>query len=416
MRGERADQATVRRSNLSLVLRRLRDGGPRSRAGLSAATGLNKATVSSLVAELVARGLVRDGAVLRHGGAGRPGLAVEVDPAGACGVGLEVNVDYLAAVALDLHGQPLVEQRVPLDVAATPVAGALDALAALARDTLRAATRRTRHVAGLTVAVPGLADVDAGVLAVGPNLGWRDVPVAAELAARLPDLPWPVRVDNDANLSALAEHALGAEAGIADLVYLTGEVGVGGGVIAGGRLLRGSEGFSGEVGHLPLDPEGRTCACGRRGCWETRVGLGALLRAAAADDDPVADPSLDLERRLAELERRALAGDRRTVAALAEVGRHLGAGAAVLVSLLNPRVLVLGGYFARLGPWLLDEARAELSRRLYAPDVTHCRIALSTLGFTAAVRGGALVAVESVVADPTRVPVSSSTTAASTAP
>jgi predicted NBD/HSP70 family sugar kinase len=197
---------------------------------------------------------------------------------------------------------------------------------------------------------------------------------------------------------------MGPEARTPDLVYLTGEVGVGGGLVVDGRLLRGTAGFSGEVGHTPLGDPAVVCGCGRRGCWETVVGLGALLRAAADPDDPVHDAGRDLETRLAELAARADAGDRRTLDALAAVGTGLGTGAAVLINLVNPQVVLLGGYFAVLGRFLLPTMTAELRERVFAADLAGARVVLSTLGFTAAVRGGAHVALEPVFDDPTLVP------------
>jgi predicted NBD/HSP70 family sugar kinase len=115
---------------------------------------------------------------------------------------------------------------------------------------------------------------------LAPNLYWRDLPLAEQLSSVLSPLSMPVWVDNDANLAALAEYTSGVAAGTPYLVYLTGEVGVGGGIILGGELLRGADGFSGEVGHLRVDPNGDQCGCGRIGCWETKVGLAALVRAA----------------------------------------------------------------------------------------------------------------------------------------
>jgi predicted NBD/HSP70 family sugar kinase len=151
------------------------------------------------------------------------------------------------------------------------------------------------------------------------------------------------------------------------------------------------------------DPD-QVCGCGRRGCWETTVGLGALLRDAADDDDPVHDPERDLEARLAEIERRAGAGDRRTLDALHRVGVSLGIGVALLINVFNPRVVVLGGYFAVLGRFLLTTVHEELAARVFSPQLGGARVTLSRLGFTAAVRGGAHVALESVFADPTLVP------------
>jgi predicted NBD/HSP70 family sugar kinase len=256
---------------------------------------------------------------------------------------------------------------------------------------------------GVTVAVPGLVRSVDGVVIYAPNIGWHDVPVLDGLRARI-GLDCPVRVENDANLSAIAEWAMGSEARSSDLVYLTGEVGIGGGVIVADQLLRGAGGLAGEVGHTSLGDPAAVCACGRRGCWETAVGLSALLREAADPDDPVRDPARDLETRLAEIVRRADDGDRRTLAALEKVGTALGTGAAVLINVFNPQVIILGGYFAVVGRFLTEPMTAELRARVFAPDLAGARVVLSTLGFTAAVRGGAHVALESVFDDPTLVP------------
>ncbi|HYH25127.1 MAG TPA: ROK family transcriptional regulator [Blastococcus sp.] len=398
-----ADQATVRRNNLGLVLRHLRDHGPRSRARIAQETGLNKATVSSLVAELAERRLISAGEVDRAGSVGRPGLIVHLDGRCVCGIGVELNVDYAAALVLDLRGEVLFEQRLALDIPALGAGPTLDAVAGLVRAAVAAAAAAGARPAGLTVAVAGLIRSVDGVVTLAPNIGWRDVAVLDALRARL-DLDFPVRVENDANLSAIAEWAMGSEARTPDLVYLTGEVGVGGGVIVAGRLLRGAGGLSGEVGHTSLGDPDVVCGCGRRGCWETVVGLSALLRAAADPGDPVRDPGRDLETRLAEVARRAEAGDARTLTALRQVGTSLGTGAAVLINIFNPRVVLLGGYFAVLGRFLMESLLAELESRVLGPDMAGARVVLSTLGFTAAVRGGAHVVLESVFDDPTLAP------------
>jgi predicted NBD/HSP70 family sugar kinase len=398
-----ADQATVRRSNLGLVLRHLRDAGSRSRARIAQETGLNKATVSSLVAELTDRGLVSAGDVDRAGSVGRPGLIVHLDGATVCGIGVELNVDYAATLVLDLRGRVLFEHRIALDVPALGPDKTLDAVAELVAEAVEAAHARGAAPVGLTVAVPGLVRSLDGVATYAPNIGWHDVAVLDGLRART-GTDCPIRVENDANLSAIAEWVMGQEARTSDLVYLTGEVGVGGGVIVGGRLLRGVGGLSGEVGHTALGDPDVVCGCGRRGCWETAVGLSALLREAADPDDPVHDPARDLETRLAEIAARADAGDARTLAALEKVGTNLGTGAAVLINLFNPDVIILGGYFGILGRFLTEPMTAELNKRVFGPELAGARVVLSTLGFTAAVRGGAHVALESVFDDPTLVP------------
>lgn len=394
-----ADQTDVRRNNLSLVLRKLREGGGRSRAKLAEETGLTKASVSSLVAELVVLGLVREGEVEQTGYTGRPGQAYHVD-GNVYGIGVEINVDYISAVLLDLTGRVRASKRVALDVRGDPPERALDAVAELVRQCTRLAAVRGARPIGLTVATPGMVDDSAGRVEYASNLGWRDVEVAAGLDERLKRRRYPIAVDNDVKLAAMAEWAAGAAAGTPDLAYLSGEAGVGAGIIMGGRVIRGARGFSGEIGHLPLDPENRPCVCGRRGCWEGMVGLGRMLELAADQGDPVHDPELDIEDRLAEIRRRAESGDVRVLGALEEIAAGLGLGASVLLNMVNPAVLVLGGYFAVLGDFLLDGVHRQLRERVVSPDAGGCQLELSTLGFAAAGHGGAHMALERVLNDP----------------
>lgn len=405
-----ADQQAVRRANLGLVLRHIRNSGARSRAQIATETGLNKATVSSLVAELVERGLLREGQLVRDGQIGRPGQRVELDGRGICGVGVELGVASAAVLILDLAGRVLVDERCALDVARLGPARTLRELAAMVTAALARAGTAGSGVVGVTLAVPALVDAN-GSLASASNLGadWSGLPVVAALSECLAVRPggWPgdllVAADNEANLAALGEYALGGSAGEANLVSLTGEVGVGGGVIVDGVLLRGATGYGGEVGHLVLDPTGPRCRRGCRGCWETLVGLPAFLRAAADADDPVHDACLDPAARLAELRRRADAGDARTLRALDQLGHDVGLGASLLVNVFNPSVLVLGGYFASFGPYLLEPIRDELASRVVAPDCGGVRVEISQLGVSAAARGGAHVALDAVLSDPTLV-------------
>ncbi|MBF9073114.1 ROK family transcriptional regulator [Streptacidiphilus sp. NEAU-YB345] len=400
-----SDRASIRRTNLGLVLRLLRDSGPRSRARIAADTGLPRPTITNLIAELVELGLVEEGESERDGSVGRPGLSVAIDGRSICGVGLEINVDYLAAVALTLRGDVVFERRIAVDVRAAGAEAVLDAAAALIREADAAVAAQGARIVGAALAAPGNVDITTGTVAFASNIDWRDIPALDALRARLGRDAPPLRLENDAKLGAVAEYLVASASDIHDLIYVTGETGVGGGIITGGQLMRGARGFAGEIGHMPLapGPDGHPCACGRRGCWETMVGLGALLRHAADADDPVHDPSLDVESRLADLRSRADAGDERTLAALARVAEDLSVGLALLVDVLNPRAVVLGGYFAVFAEYLLGPVREGVARRVMAADSGGCEVLPSTLGFTAPARGGAFLALDAVYQDPSGV-------------
>jgi predicted NBD/HSP70 family sugar kinase len=392
-----ADQAGLRRGNLALLVQTLREHGALSRAQLAVRSGLSKATVSSLVTDLEARGLVHDAGV-SAGGQGRPGQLVGLRPESVCGVGLDVHVGHVGAVVTDLGGTVLHQRRVICDVPSVGPERALDLLAELAVEAIGGVT----NAVGVTVSVPGLVDTAAGLVTFSPRLRWRDVALVDGLAARTGIPLDHIAVDNDANLGAMAEVAA---LDVADLVYLTGDFGIGGGVIAGGRLVRGSIGFAGEIGHMAMDPLGPYCSCGRRGCWETQVGLGALLHAAADPDDPVRDPALDLDPRMRIIRARADQHDRRTLDALHQIGTALGLGVSFLVNLLNPAVVVLGGYFAALPEWLVEPIRNQVVAHVLAPGAGGAKVVGSRLGFTAATTGGALASLRRVLDDPTVVPV-----------
>jgi predicted NBD/HSP70 family sugar kinase len=259
-------------------------------------------------------------------------------------------------------------------------------------------------LAGVTVAVPALVDVERSVVKFAPNLHWQDLEVGRRLEHSLgPSVT--VSVDNDANLGALAEYRVGEHAGTPNLIYVAGQIGVGGGIIVDGRVLRGASGFSGEVGHMHVVDGGPPCGCGRFGCWEALVGLRPLLRAAVPDvlESLDAQPRLGPQAKIGHVVARAKAGDAVTLAALEQHGRWLGTGLATLVNLFNPQVVVLGGFFRDIAPWTLEVATRTMHALSIAPDAGGCELAVSQLGFSPAALGAAIHAAERVFADPATV-------------
>jgi predicted NBD/HSP70 family sugar kinase len=225
-----------------------------------------------------------------------------------------------------------------------------------------------------------------------PNLGWSDQPVANELETRL---GVPVHVENESNLAALAEHWTGAAVGIDDFVCVFGEVGVGGGVVLGGELFRGSHGYGGEFGHVSVVPDGRLCACGSHGCVETLVGQESIARAAGIPATSGRSRSLT-----DELVRRAEAGDPKVLRALRDAGRWLGVALASTFNVLDLQAVVLGGCFGPLAPWLVDSIRETLDRRSLAARSGSFDVLPSAFGDGAAVRGAATLSLRRVLDAP----------------
>lgn len=396
---------SLREHNLALVLAEVADHAPISRARIAAATGLTKATVSSLVDTLVGAGLVAElDRAPMAGAVGRPASPLGLAPPGPVGVGLEINVDYLATCTVDLSGAVCGRSVVAREFRGCPVAEVLDlAGTALAR-ALDAARGAGADVAGLAIAVPGLVETREPVLRVAPNLGWRDVAVLDELRARVRLGGLPLRLDNEANLGALGELWCGGHRGAAgtslqSFVHVSGEIGIGAGLVVDGRVFRGVRGFSGEIGHLSVGEGGPVCRCGSTGCLEQVAGQEAILRAAGLDGRAGSAHGAG-DGPLGELVARAVAGEGRAVAAITQAGHRLGTGVAGLLNVIDVDAVVLGGSYARLARWMEGPVEAELARRVLSAPWGAPRVLVSALGSEAAARGAATSIVRNVIADP----------------
>ncbi|HTF10746.1 MAG TPA: ROK family transcriptional regulator, partial [Asanoa sp.] len=356
------DLADVRVTNLALVLRHVRAHAPCSRADIAAATGLNKATVSSLVTDLIERRLLRESGLVGSR-IGRPATMLTLEGMPYAAIGIEVAPDHLSAVAVDFTGGRLLTWRRASPGPRAPAGRTVAAVAALAARVVGKVTGQGRTVLGLTL---GVADASDGGL-------------GAQVNRSLHDPSFEVVVSPAAALAALAEQREGSHAGSDDLVHLRGGVGVTAGIIAGGRPLRGARGLAGSIGHLTVDADGPACDCGRRGCLDLTLGLPALFRAALpAGESPQADWGASVER-IAAL---AHTGDATAVQALTAAGGRLGDAVRALADVLDPEVVLLGGALTPLAPWLVPAAKARL-------DDGHPVVAASTVEPNAVALGGA---------------------------
>jgi glucokinase-like ROK family protein len=398
------DHALVRQMNLSVILNHLLERAPVSRAALAELTKLNKATVSSLVRELIDYQIVRESGI-ESAGTGRPGVLLELNPGAGCIVSAEIGVDFISVIrtnfAVETKWQHREETHHDMGQPAM-----LDRAIALMQEAVESGRRTCGSVFGLALGVPGLVDQASGTLLFAPNLGWKNVPLGSMLREAF---AVPVFVNNEANMAALGEHYFGAARGYEDVLYISVGVGLGGGIVRDGRLVNGRLGFAGEFGHMTMDPDGEPCNCGNRGCWETQVSQAALfrmIRRAVESGErttilsDVTDGSLE-HLTVAIVVNAARAGDEVALMALHQVGCSLGIGIASLVNALNPERVVFGGILSVAGEFLLPAVEEELQRRaLYWPGQT-TEVVLAQHGLDACVLGGVATVYQAVLTQPT---------------
>ncbi|WP_026361133.1 ROK family transcriptional regulator [Amycolatopsis nigrescens] len=372
----------VRRHNRTTLLRLLHVGGPVTRAALASELGLNRSTIKILVDSLAEAGVVEERVPRPGRGAGRPSLLVLPQPQAAVVLAVDVQVEHVAIALVGLGGQILgrnswnLRQRTrePDEV----ITHVIESATVLAGD-----LGCTPVAAG--VSVPGVIRRRDGHVHEAPNLRWTDVALGERLGSVL---RVPVLVGNDAELGAVAEHLRGSARGCSDVVYVSADVGVGGGVIAEGSALRGTAGYVGEVGHMVIRPGGRDCYCGSSGCWETEIGEAALCRALGLPEQTPRGVTLV---ELRELGRDPDAAWER----LAEFAEWLTLGLVNVVNLLGPELVVLGELFTALPEPVVDRVAAEVRRRsLVSRAVGGTRIVRSALGADVKLLGAAEIAFE----------------------
>ena len=324
----------MRQRNLSAVLTMLHHDGPRSRSEIVRSTGLTRSTIAVLTTELIELGLVQDlGAQVVPGQVGRPSTLVEADPHVAA-IAIHPETDAITVGLVGLGGEVI--RRVRYDTSTPASARETVRIVRSIVDGIRADLDDSYRIVGAGVAVPGLVRVSDGRVLLAPHLGWKNEPIAATLSRALGMF---VVAGNDASIGATGEFVFGAGKGVQNLVYVNGTArGIGGGIIIGGTLLNGTEGYAGELGHTLVNSRGSRCYCGRIGCLETEVNLDRLLPFLGRTfiDEDELDIALGVARDPALL---------REVARQAEL---LSEALTNFVNLFSPEMVVLAGYLGAL--------------------------------------------------------------------
>ncbi|GAA4153710.1 ROK family transcriptional regulator [Actinomadura keratinilytica] len=378
--------ASLRSRNRLLVLETVRRHGRISRVGIARATGLSRTTVSSLVADLLAEGVLSEAAASGPPAAsrgGRPATPLSLNPEGGGVLGVHLRHTDIRVLLADLSGGVLGERHRGLDVDRQP-GRALDFVAETALDLVATEGRGLGRVFGMGVAVSAPVRSRSPAPSTPSMLAaWTDVDIAARLRDRV---GVPVHVGNDANLGALAEWTFGAARGVPDMIYVMLADGVGAGLILDGRLYEGATGTAGELGHVPVVDGGYVCRCGNRGCLETVVGARALTSAFSHIRGP--------DTTIADVVALLAAGDPGARRVVSDAGRMIGQALAGVCAVLEPRLVVIGGEVAAVGRLLLDGVRDELAHRL-PPALGHAvAVAAGSLGDRAEAFGATVLATQ----------------------
>lgn len=370
----------VRHINQIRALDALLRGGLMSRADLARKLGLTRSTASSIVADLVGGGLVREDEAEspdRANRTGRPGTDLRLNTHHSVFIGADIGVGHETVIAIGLDATVISRETKMLDMRRLSPGAVIDELVVLVRRTIDHLPA-PEAVRGLSVILPGLL-THSGNLMRAPILGWYDVPVMDMLRDRLPELQ-AIVAENDANAFAVAELYRGGEAAPREALYIFMDAGVGGGLVSNGKILRGHQGYAGEIGHIYVGEEGYAAIATVPGALEGFVGRDAVLArhrfhggAAAVFEDF-----------LSAVE----AGERSALSTVADWGRFLGRGIATLTSVLNPQAIVLGGPVASLFAHAEDKVDASVRKHLL-PNHPLPRIEQSSLGIEGPAIGAA---------------------------
>ena len=296
-------------------------------------------------------------------------------------IGVDLGGTQIRALVTDLSGKELGRSAI-----LTQAAEGVEAVIARILDTIRAALAELpwSSVQGIAIGVPGPTDPWEGVVLQAPNLpGWRNIPLRQIISDKL---GVPTQLGNDANLAALGEHIYGVGQGTDNLVYMTISTGIGGGIIADGRLLLGARGLTGEIGHQTLEPDGPLCGCGNHGCLEALAagpaigrmgreavacGRGGRLLALAQGSPEAIDAKV--------VARAAQEGDPAAAEIIRRAATYVGIGLANVCNILNPAMIILGGGVTHIGPLLFDTIRETIALRAM-PPVRDVRVVPADLG------------------------------------
>ncbi len=389
---QRGSFQAMKSLNKSIILTKILNNGPISRAQIAKETELTPPTVGSLVKELIEQGIVKESTQGVSKGGRKPTMLV-IDQQAFYMIGIDAGPSKISAILTDLAGRVLMNLEQPLS---TPITETqfTQQLIGITEQMLSHNQAHQDDIIGIGVAMHGVVNAELGQALYAPNLNLRDMPIGETLSAHFPYL---VKVENDARALALAESWFGDGKGFERLVTLNIGTGVGAGVTIDGELYRGESHIAGEVGHMTIDINGETCTCGNQGCLQTMVSGPAIARRIDKLIKTGTETSLKGQTEITAFDvfKAAEAGDELAEQVLVDTGVYLGIGLTNLIHTLNPSKIILTGGVAKAGKYLLPAVKQTVAKRALTQSAKTTSISLSKLGDHATALGAvALILVE----------------------
>ncbi|WP_163537961.1 ROK family transcriptional regulator [Gracilibacillus sp. YIM 98692] len=341
------NQHVVKKENKALVLETIKEHYPISRASIAQVTGLNKGTVSSLVSELIDEKLIHESGTGKSSGGRRPVMLFLNESAGFT-ISIDLGVKSVLGVLTDLKGNIKQEKRVHFDDPS--LEGVLMILYSLIDELHDKAPDSEYGIVGIGIGVPGVVTNDGEIL-LAPNLGWKKVALQQMLFEKY---QVPITVENEANAGAYGEKVFGVGQKSNELVYASISIGIGVGLILDGKLYKGLRGFSGELGHMTIEKDGKHCRCGNQGCWELYASEQVLLDKAA---------QLGLEHQsIKELVSEADNGNEQVISLFEDLGDYIGVGITNIIHIFNPEQVVIGNSIIAASAYILPAIEKRIEK------------------------------------------------------
>ncbi|MEW9677326.1 ROK family transcriptional regulator [Lentibacillus sp. L22] len=382
------NQNLVKQINKSIVFKCIENKGPVSRAQISKETGLNKATVSSMVTELINESFVYEIGSGQSSGGRKPVMLYFNNLAGYS-IGIDLGVNYILGVLTDLRGTIIEETTISMNETAFEYV--LENIIFVIEDLIDKAPNSTYGIVGIGVGVPGNVDKDDKIL-FAPNLHWKQVDLKLMIENRF---RIPVTIENEANAGSHGERLYGAGKNISNLIYISIGIGIGTGIIIDNQLYTGASGISGEMGHVTIDANGRKCSCGNRGCWELYASESALLKEAKTENLLSKEDGSNLGYLIDE----AQSGNPVVLRVLNQLGEYIGIGLTNIINTFNPEVVIIGNRMAQFEQWIANPIDNMLSERLSTFHKEGTEVRFSNLGKHSCAIGAASFSVSKFMDD-----------------